>query len=1285
MSKSFWHGGKRIRTATGRSALLAAAVLLLLIPARAEVLASSEEQNRAWQAWERQAGDRPAGERNDWISQEAGIPGMADSPARDPEDDFTGRGETVTEAGDGGNLLSEETAEKLHETDPAAGESPVSDPSGRTGKGAELLAEEARQALSETERFPDTRQEGENLPAALQDEGFSRDDRQEGESSPDVLQEGEASMDDWQENESSSDARQEGGNSPDTLWEGESPVDVQQEMEQDSLLYPEADPLQEAADPEKIPREGEARAEEDSGLFAAAVQMCGEAPNGDGNWYYRKENCGIRVVLREGNQGVPASDLGVRFHIYFDGMDRTNECTACGGGDGTLVCTYPAELVSECFDRDGLHEIEVEAVSRSGVRLTELGQCSDEIFADPVCQGVTVSGCKASFMLDRSCPVFSVSIDAPGAVRQSASERGKRYYFNSAFSIRAELSDDNLELSSVQLRRGSLREGSYNGEEVMLEAFPEVVDGGSALLGDEVDEEGVYRYELVGWDKAGNPFISKNESDADACGRTRHIVVEKRKPAGTFVVSAGEERKCEMMRDGKWKTYSGFIRGNQADLLFSSDPSSTRLPVMISCRIEASPRLKRDKYQTSSYVYGGSLHLVLNGRQRFCVKKWTLTDLAGNSASFSMPEALSIDPEGPKLTLEAAGGKGAGAESGLPLYSGNVQFRIQAEDPGFGSGGSGVLLVSARVSANGASKSSSLYQGKERKGIGDWSGEYVVGSGEFESNDILLEVSASDAAGNTSTAQYRFAVDVTPPSVRLIYGEGEPEHEMYFNTPRTARIEVEDRNFDAAAVHFHEEERCERGEWSKWRDGEKGGIYVQELCFAQEGEYQLHFEVRDLAGNLSSEPSVSGPAPEHFVIDRTAPALSVSEDGASLKKGSYFPAGRSFELTVEEEHYADEGQVLVSCDDAAEEIPFQNGKALIRTEEEGAYRISGSIADLAGNVASVNLIPEYVIDRTPPEVWIEGVEDGSANREELFPVVRIRDANLGDGCLEVSLRRGEGEDGLEGLPPVLKDGDGYRLELLPVSEDGLYQLAAVGRDLAGNVTSQSITFSENLLGTVFECEQKELDGKWTNQAVQPSFVLHDVDEVTVVSCTINGEEQNYDYSGDHLELAETLEEDGIYQIGIETMDAAGHRNVMEPLQLKIDRTAPTLTLSGISPGKKYYFEPLELQLTSNDPEAEFTELVLDGKALAPSMCERRGSALLLPIQSFGEHTISAQLADPAGNVSERVSRSFVISSDPWLRLTSNPLILILLIAAAAGGAALLILRFRLNKNAEKSS
>ena len=462
------------------------------------------------------------------------------------------------------------------------------------------------------------------------------------------------------------------------------------------------------------------------------------------------------------------------------------------------------------------------------------------------------------------------------------------------------------------------------------------------------------------------------------------------------------------------------------------------------------------------------------------------------------------------------------------------------------------------------------------------------------------------------------------------------------------------------------------GEWRREGEGESGSVWVRDLVFERDGRYRVSVRAADLLGNRA-EGELAGEAAEDFVIDRTPPAIVLEgEEGREKKK--YLVGPRTISFYVEDDNFEDEGGLLIIRDGEADPIvPCKGGALHEILSDDGTYEVRGFAEDLAGNRTEELLAEKFVIDRTPPLLEVLGVKDGSANREDAVIRLRIADRNLSKKCLRVSLSKDGGKE--KSLPGELqREEDGCLMELPPISEDGLYTLFAKGKDRAGNEVSREVTFSVNKLGTVFESGQGNAGEMWFRGPVRPHYSLHDVDEVTILSCCVNGAEVPYSFRDGKLTLKDELKEDGEYTVTIRTKDAAGHENVMEPETIRIDTTPPLLAVSGLSGGKKYYFEPVDLLITSDDPEASLEKLTLDGKEVSRSGESLFGRGMEVHIATYGEHEVRILLADPAGNRSEELVRTFVITDDPVLRLTANPVVPLILAAAAAGVIFLLIIR-----------
>ena len=1076
-------------------------------------------------------------------------------------------------------------------------------------------------------------------------------------------EEQESSSAGWPETNAEPEAEPEYDSELYWIAESEEYNDNQEYPEADKVTAPDAEALKsQGAATDSPDQESGPEQEPDPFLYAymeledgAAVCMSGGMHSSDGHWYYRADNCGVRIVI------VP----GLPYRILFDGADRTEEAVLTETPEGAVVCTYSAAQVSSYCPDDGTHFIEVDTPYETGITAESS-------------EGVETDGRAAYFLLDRVPPVCEVRIEAPEAAKQKKAKGSGRYYFNAPFRVTFSFSDANLDPALIEVRKGSLKEGEYDCSEAEIAAFPEqiLLTGTEAV--DEVGEDGLYRYLVAGGDKAGNLPIPGNDSFS-ADGATAYIALQQKEPKGTLSVLSDSSLHFSMNSEGKILQKGSMGSAEEAVLLFETDPVHTHIPVSVRCVISASPKLGSKKYKSKNSSLGAALRIPIKGRHRFRVKEWTMTDLAGNTCTASMPESFLLDPEPPKLSLSLE-----------TIAGGSVRLNISAEDPGKDRGGTGLSEVSCRISLGNYAQEETLYSaGKEP--VWSWSGGTVADSRHFEGNDIRAEVRAVDRAGNTQYAVQTFTIDVTPPRARLVFGDDPVRNGMYFAAPREAVLEICDRNFDPDGVSLTGGEGLVLGDWYRMRDEEQGTVYAREITAVGDGLYEIRVSAEDRLGNRTESAEMSGVAAEHFVVDTIPPVVHVLENGAALKSGTYFPDERTFRFSVEDANYADEGEILFYKEsEETEHLSFQDGRSETEITEDGEYLVEGSVTDLAGNTNDSFEVPPFVIDHVPPEIRVTGVEDGSANREILHVEVEILDEHLDPDCLEVSLVKEGGEEVTGGDLPAGTNGsqsetlsdrsektdDGYLLRLPAVEEDGLYRLRAVGHDKAGNETIEEVTFSENRNGTVFESEQGEIAGDWTAEPVKPSYKIHDVDEVSILSFSVNGEEVPYQYENGRIVMGETLKNDGLYKVALETMDAAGHRSVMEPETIGIDTTPPELEISGISGSRKLYFEPVEITLTSDDPEAEYAELTLDGKKLAPNDYTRAGSRVVFKVKTFGEHSVTAQLVDPAGNKSESVTRTFILTDDPWLRFTANPAVIVFAIAAAAFGAAMAVRAYR---------
>jgi flagellar hook assembly protein FlgD/subtilase family serine protease len=187
------------------------------------------------------------------------------------------------------------------------------------------------------------------------------------------------------------------------------------------------------------------------------------------------------------------------------------------------------------------------------------------------------------------------------------------------------------------------------------------------------------------------------------------------------------------------------------------------------------------------------------------------------------------------------------------------------------------------------------------------------------------------------------------------------------------------------------------------------------LPITADGDYRLSAEAADLAGNLGSDGV-------DFTVDGTPPAIMLG----GVLQGSHVAWDVTPVVVVTDLHLGGHSVFL----DGAEYVP-------ITLTEERPYELEVLAWDLAGNVSQEWL--RFTIDKTPPELWLAGVDDGAFVNVPVTITYGASDLNLlvVDGAM----------DGRR-----LRSGD-------VVAEEGMHHLRVAALDQAGNLTAAERRFT----------------------------------------------------------------------------------------------------------------------------------------------------------------------------------------------------------------------------------
>ena len=400
--------------------------------------------------------------------------------------------------------------------------------------------------------------------------------------------------------------------------------------------------------------------------------------------------------------------------------------------------------------------------------------------------------------------------------------------------------------------------------------------------------------------------------------------------------------------------------------------------------------------------------------------------------------------------------------------------------------------------------------------------------------------------------------------------------------------------------------------------------------------------------------------------DTTAPVLEIQFDGPEAEKDGYYRQQRTARISLKEEEISlDEVHVLVSGKEAEDLLWMQEGE-LWQTSlvfaEDGAYVLEIYAEDKAGNKAYLSS-EKFVIDSLCPTIQISGIEDESANRGRICPVIQIQDINL--DTKESSIHLTGANQGEVSLAQTVSEKEGeVRIALSDIpqekSYDDLYTLQVCGRDLAGNQAEETIRFSVNRYGSVYTIEGNPQE--WMNRYNQevPEIIVHEYNvdwlkegERTLV-LTENGlaseAEEGRDYQvsfsgreGSQKEYIysiarESFDQDGTYSLAFYSKDRAGNIN-QSTKQLEIsfglDRESPKIHAINLEEKGSYEIEGESYEgafSISDNIALEEVIFLLDGSPVETR--EEKGIWSLALPAGDKTHKLQVTAIDQAGNRTE---------------------------------------------------
>lgn len=539
-----------------------------------------------------------------------------------------------------------------------------------------------------------------------------------------------------------------------------------------------------------------------------------------------------------------------------------------------------------------------------------------------------------------------------------------------------------------------------------------------------------------------------------------------------------------------------------------------------------------------------------------------IVDYSGNVSYVSTNGAV-LDTQAPKINVT------------LPtdingIYASNVNVGVSVSDEASTGVVSGIKNVSYKVTSLGQqTQAGDLYTYTATAGSLDdltksVSRNFTVDAGLNNSNDVQIEVTAVDNAGNTYKTTNVIKIDITAPTIEVSYdnnsGDTSFGDNTYFKDGRTATVRVTERNFDPAkVVPVIEASAGGVPLISGWTTvgGTGNGddtVNIATIYYGNDADYTFNISAEDIAGNKSGEVNYGNSlAPTKFTVDKTVPVISVAYDNNNAAEAGFYKEQRTATVTIQEHNFetsrvvltmnaTDNGNAVSAPSISVWSDSGDTHTATISFATDAVYTWTLAYTDKAGNQATDLESQNFCVDLTKPAITISGINPNSANNTEgnIGFAIECTDTNF--GTFTPVLTAVVYENGsfvkkeVEGSASSV--GNGERVEYGNLEEDGMYSLKCSAVDKAGNAydtvnivdedgvsTSVNlqdgddlIDFSVNRNGSTFALNDYSMDvvNNYYVQETSEDIVFYETnaDELLSYNVKLNGEnlEEGKDYT-----------------------------------------------------------------------------------------------------------------------------------------------------------------------------
>lgn len=767
---------------------------------------------------------------------------------------------------------------------------------------------------------------------------------------------------------------------------------------------------------------------------------------------------------------------------------------------------------------------------------------------------------------------------------------------------------NNIKITAVDSKGNSVNISNIIGEWTSRKGS--TPDNDTHVIDVNFNVDANYKLFVSYTDMAGNKADTPNTSRQN---NPFEFTVDTVKPEGTITSITDEGNKQTWIKKIEDAYFGIWSKSGISATTTSSDSTSGIKSVEYLVSNSTIVMSNQALMQSDAWrPYNGSIRF--SNDQKF-ILYLRVTDRSGNYTLVST-DGMIVDKTDPRI-------EGISPEVSVSpqkpingIYKDNVRVDISVLDPIVSNSSTGLKNISYRVLNNGkVTQEGTLFNFTKTKPKYDeltnrFNSYIIVDSNLNNSNNVEIEVFATDNATNSARKSEKIKIDITKPTVIVSYDNNTNYNSKYYNKPRVATVRILERNFDPNSVKINLKNQYgpnpSVSSWSSSGDNGDNTTHIARIYYSADGDYKFDLDFTDNAGNKMN-PIVyeNGTTnPDSFIVDITNPVVNISYNNNSGIDG-YFNNPRTAVIRIVERNFSREN-VQITLKSSLDGKTINNPNivwsssgdthfATIAFRKDGDYKLDVKVTDLASNKnGDINYgksasPKNFTIDQQIDYLNIAGISNNGQYNGEILPIINMSDVNIAGYDLKLfrTNKSGIDQDVTEQyVNNIDKTNKSIKIVIdtlvKSINNEGKYKLFVTVRDKAGNTKTEVMNFIINRYGSIYQISQylSDLNRNYT-QAVENDLVITESNlsklDKNSIKLTITRDGQalenvdfqileSVDKAGYHnyqyIINKDSLKEDGVYKIFLVSKDKAGNlkENIDSDsmIQFVVDSTAPEL-------------------------------------------------------------------------------------------------------------------------------